>query len=684
VTNNDEELLAELLLKWEELYEGGQDSSPELLCQDCPHLIEELRARIAAMKATNWLNNPGCDTDVGSNVTQQTTGKVLGGRYRLDTLIATGGFAEVWQAFDTELQRIVAIKVPKPSRLASSTNFITEARRVARLKHPGIVPVFDVGTEDGRCFIVSEYVEGGSLADRLAKSPPTLPEAVQWLGEIATALEYAHLHGVIHRDIKPANILIDHHGRALLADFGIAQSVQKTWSLAPSLGTLRYMSPEQLEGKAATPQSDVYSLGVVLHDCLAGGLPYSSGDPSVLRREIVEGTAIFKMGVPVALHDVCKKAVSRLPHERHSSAAHFASDVERAEILVDQRPTSILDALRSTLVDRGSPRNRSRSTATVLGVVVAVIFLGALYYQLSLIHQTQLKLAELDALVHRATEQAANSQTIDATRTLQSIDPLFLEKLVSTLNEKTDQANRERLLRQIKLAGAPKTSRFSNSGSINGSKNTPDTLQKKLGPPLVMSGLTTLTQDEATRLAKYRGFLQLDGIQYLSDEAAEALSQHEGGLSLRSLAVVSSHARSKLASAVQPSIPCPAFTSGSLPSRTVTNCVGISLVSVPEGLFSFQFSTSRVTKAQWNRVMGDSSFLKKDADSVMTDVSWKEVELFCRRLSELPEEQSTGRVYRPLTQLEYAWVMGVPDPYTVVEDSLQGFRVAADIVAETP
>ena len=332
MTYHDEELLAELLLQWEELYERGQDSSPEELCRDCPHLIEELRARIAAMKATNWLNNPDCDEDPASACSPQATGKVLNGRYRLDTLIATGGFAEVWRAFDTELQRIVAIKLPKPSRLASSTNFITEARRVARLKHPGIGPVFDVGTEDGRCFIVSEYVEGGSLADRLAKSPPAVSETVQWLGEIATALEYAHLHGVIHRDIKPANILIDHHGRALLADFGIAQSAQKTGTFAPSLGSLRYMSPEQLEGKAATPQSDVYSLGVVLHECLTGELPYSSSDPSVLRKEVVEGTTTFKTATPGSLIDVCKKALRRLPHERHSSSAHFASDLERASV----------------------------------------------------------------------------------------------------------------------------------------------------------------------------------------------------------------------------------------------------------------------------------------------------------------------------------------------------------------
>jgi eukaryotic-like serine/threonine-protein kinase len=330
VNNHDEELLAELLLQWEELYERGQDSSPQELCRDCPHLIEELAKRIDAMKATNWLNDPDCPADAPPAPSHQSAGKVLGGRYRLDDLIATGGFAEVWRAFDTELQRIVAIKLPKPTRLASATNFITEARRVARLKHPYIVPVHDVGTEGESCFIVSEYVEAGSLGDRLTKSPPSIAETTRWLGEIAAALEYAHLHGVIHRDIKPANILIDHHGRALLADFGIAQSAQKTGAFAPSLGTLRYMSPEQLEGKPATPQSDVYSLGVVLHECITGRLPYSSNEPSVLRREIAGGATQVSKEVPAALWAVCAKATRRLPHERHTSAAHFASELERA------------------------------------------------------------------------------------------------------------------------------------------------------------------------------------------------------------------------------------------------------------------------------------------------------------------------------------------------------------------
>jgi serine/threonine protein kinase len=332
VMPDDEELLAELLIQWEELYERGQDTPARELCKDYPHLADELSRRIAAMKATDWLNDPDPPAgDPPAVVVQPLQGRVLAGRYRLDDLVAEGGFAQVWRAYDTELQRIVAIKVPKPGRLESSENFMAEARRVARLKHPGTVPVHDVGVEGDQCFIVSEFIEGGSLAEQIARTKPSQDQVRRWLCEIADALEYAHIHGVIHRDIKPANILIDHHGRALLADFGIAQSAQKTGVFAPSLGTLRYMSPEQLEGKPATPQSDIYSLGVVLYECLTGKLPYAATDPTGLRREIIAGRPPAQdRRLPPAIAVVANTAMSRSPEKRHTSAAHFAAALRRA------------------------------------------------------------------------------------------------------------------------------------------------------------------------------------------------------------------------------------------------------------------------------------------------------------------------------------------------------------------
>ncbi len=330
MTDSDGEILADLLLRWEELRERGQDTPAEQICQDHPHLLEEFSRRTKILAVTSWLDHPQTNADSQQDAPDvPTEPRTLVNRYRLDSLIAEGGFAQVWRGYDLELQRVVAVKVPKPNRLQSSDAFMAEARRVARLKHPGIVQVYDVGTDGELCFIVSEFVEGGSLADRLSKNPPTTEQAIRWIIDIAEALEHAHLHGVIHRDIKPANILIDHHGRALLADFGIAQSANKAGQEALSLGTLRYMSPEQLEGRTCDPQADIFSLGVVLHEATTGRLPYSSVEPNVLRREIVTGIQTVP-SVPDKIKGICKKALQRNPSDRHVSAACFAAELRRS------------------------------------------------------------------------------------------------------------------------------------------------------------------------------------------------------------------------------------------------------------------------------------------------------------------------------------------------------------------
>ena len=195
---------------------------------------------------------------------------------------------------------------------------MAEARRVAGLKHPGVVPVFDVGRDGDSCFIVSEFVEGGSLADRIAKNRPPPQEAVRLVAEIAETLAYAHRQGFVHRDIKPGNILIDHHGRALLADFGIARSPDDgAESGAVSFGTLAYMSPEQVEGQGVDHRADIYSLGVVLYELLTGQLPHQAAGPGAkLRRQIVSGPPPSSARGPPSRRSwerICLKCLARNP-----------------------------------------------------------------------------------------------------------------------------------------------------------------------------------------------------------------------------------------------------------------------------------------------------------------------------------------------------------------------------------
>jgi serine/threonine protein kinase len=341
VTERDEAILGDLIQKWEELREMGQDTPAAELCHAYPHLAQELARRINILNVTSWLDEPlePVTNDASPAATAPAASRTLAGRYRLDNLVAEGGFAQVWQGYDLELQRVVAVKVPQSSRLVSADAFMAEARRVARIKHPGVVQVFDVGRDGDHCFIVSEFVEGGSLGDHLVKNPPAPQQTIRWIADIAEALEHAHLHGVIHRDVKPANILIDSHNRALLGDFGIAQSANRAGKQALSLGTLRYMAPEQLEGKDLDPRSDVFSLGVVLHEALTGKVPYSSLQPNVLRREIVTG--VKQVVSPTMTDDVkrvCEKALQRDPAKRQVSAAQFASELRTALVSGEPAP----------------------------------------------------------------------------------------------------------------------------------------------------------------------------------------------------------------------------------------------------------------------------------------------------------------------------------------------------------
>lgn len=326
------EILSDLLLEWEDQFKQGQDIPAAELAREFPELVEDLAQRIVAMKATSWLEDPLTGSSPASDPPhEESARRTLAGRYRLDELIALGGFAEVWRAYDKELQRAVAIKIPKAGRGESSDDFMAEARRVARLRHSGIVPVYDVGREADQAFIVSEFMDGGSLASRLAKKSVCSDIVVRWVGEIADALEYAHINGVIHRDIKPANILLNHHDEALLGDFGIAQSANKSGRFDPSLGTLFYMSPEQLEGRPVTPASDIYGLAVVLYEALTGEMPYSSSEPNTVRREITTGRKkAWPTKLPKQLVPLITKALSRNPQQRHTSAAHFATDLRRA------------------------------------------------------------------------------------------------------------------------------------------------------------------------------------------------------------------------------------------------------------------------------------------------------------------------------------------------------------------
>ncbi|MDQ4041055.1 MAG: protein kinase, partial [Actinomycetota bacterium] len=260
---------------------------------------------------------------------QTLLGTSLNGRYRLDAKVGAGGMSTVYRAFDMTLERPVAIKLLHREIASDSDQierFRREARAVAQLSHPHIVTVIDAGEDDGRPYIVFEYVEGRTLKQAI-KEAGRLPvsEAVAYAVEIARALGCAHDNNIVHRDVKPQNVLVDVEGRAKVTDFGIARSLDEEGLTADGrvLGTTDYVSPEQALGHPVTPQSDLYSLGIVLYEMLTGEVPFKGENQVAVAmkhvREALPDVQALRPGVSAALAAIVDRATAKDLTRRYAS-----------------------------------------------------------------------------------------------------------------------------------------------------------------------------------------------------------------------------------------------------------------------------------------------------------------------------------------------------------------------------
>lgn len=396
----NEECLSNLLLKWEENFERGQDIPAENLCQDRPDLAPILASRIGALKKIAWMKAaPGCaevaahSGSPGQDCCSRQDERpdppsLLAGRYRLDCLLGEGGFGQVWRGFDMELQRLVAVKVPKPGNLADQEKvqgFLAEARKVARLKHPVIVPVYDVGRHGQSYFIVSELIEGTDLAERMRQGRLPVREAIRIVAAVAYGLEYAHRQGIIHQDVKPANVLLGAEPgdvpavigevwvpahllggdvqQVHLTDFGIAfDRAAMTGAEGDVAGTLAYMSPEQVSGDRSKMdhRSDIYSLGVMLCELVTGFRPPPAVHP-VQAREPWPSSPLSSGGqVPSFLSQVWRKCMAKDPADRYLTANDLAENLRRAvEVALEEEEwaagTDAMEMLRQ-VYECASPR----------------------------------------------------------------------------------------------------------------------------------------------------------------------------------------------------------------------------------------------------------------------------------------------------------------------------------------
>jgi len=292
----------------------------------------------------------GKDDDLNQLIGQQLD------QFQIVERIGVGGMATVFKAYQPSLDRNVAIKV-LPTRHAHDPiffkRFVQEARSIARLAHPNIVHIYNFGEQDIIKYIVMEYVDGGTLKERV-KQPLPARQAIDFVLQAAKALECAHSNGIIHRDIKPANMLLRTNGHLLLTDFGLAKILEETTNITRTgaqIGTPHYMSPEQGSGHAIDSRTDIYSLGIVLFHCLAGEPPFQSDSPLGMSVKHVHTPLpveklIRNHNVPDPIIQVLLKMAAKKPQERYQSAA------ELIDALNNVLPTSNLGPRHAGISDQ--------------------------------------------------------------------------------------------------------------------------------------------------------------------------------------------------------------------------------------------------------------------------------------------------------------------------------------------
>ncbi len=353
-------------------------------------------------------------------------------RYRLLSRLGEGGMGAVFLAEDSGLKRQVALKFLS-AQFASDqifrTRFIREAQSAARLSHPNVVTIFEVGESQGHVFIAMEYLQGQSLRQLMDQRLPTLERTLAIMAQVGDALAAAHVSGITHRDVKPANIIVDPNDRVRLLDFGLAKSEgeEQLTQAGTALGTVSYMSPEHAMGKNIDPRSDVFSAGIVLFEMLSGQLPFKKPNiPATMHAIVNEAHPSIRAlvpSLPQSLQNVVDRSLAKLPEQRYSSARQMA------------------DELRGSLFDlaglsKGSPVPTGRTTTALPAVAAKVTSLAVLHLQ-------NLGTDEDDALCYGITEDLI----VDLTR----IGSMRVSPMRAILKYKDSDADIEEIAAKLKV-----------------------------------------------------------------------------------------------------------------------------------------------------------------------------------------------------------------------------------------
>ncbi len=366
------------------------------------------------------------------------------GPYEIRDLIGRGGMATVYRGYQTNLNRYVAIKV-LADWMSQDTQFVQrfrlEALAAGGLRHPNILTILDAGTFEGQHYIVMDYVPAGTLGDLLSKGPLAPEQAASLTAQIADALDYVHRRGIVHRDMKPTNILIEEDGRPLLADFGIAQAMAsgpRLTQTGSAMGTPEYMSPEQGQGARVDGRSDIYSLGIILYQMLAGKVPFKADTPVATIYQAVSQPPVpprqINPAIPPYLENIILKAIAKRPEDR------FQSGSEMAEALRNRRVTPVPSSRGATRPPTRPPTPAGGTAAParkplplILGGLVVLVAVVALSVLLSGLFRNPTPGPSAGAVA--ATEQPTATETPPPTMTSSppTSTPPVIETVVTPL-----------------------------------------------------------------------------------------------------------------------------------------------------------------------------------------------------------------------------------------------------------